>query len=140
MCQPCILVPGAVQGWEYEGVVWGDREWRVVLLPISHPDGMDAINATILAKAVGDLPDGSQLLFRAAVWDSLPDGVPPLPAEWQHRLLPGGVMDGSNVLDLMLAALEPGSEIEFRVSGPETSAILERIHQAFKTINARKPL
>jgi hypothetical protein len=110
----------------------------VVHEQVTDPEGMDSINCSILSKAVGDLTLGSILRFRLAAWDREPDGMPQdISAAWHHLLLPGGVMDGSNVLSLLAAEIEPHSAIEFRCSGPDAQSTLDRIEAAISVINAR---
>lgn len=136
--QPRVLIPDAVLGRRYADVPWDGKRWLIVHEQITHPEGLEAIACTILAKAIGDLASDTILLFRPISWDGFPGGLPDfIPSDYLQLLLPGGVMDGSSVLALLLAAVEAQSVIEFRAAGPDASAVMDRVQTGMAAINAR---
>lgn len=141
---PRILVPDAVIGRRYSGIPWDGRIWTVLHEQVTHVEGMEAINSTILSQDVGEVCAPSQILMRCVAWDHAPHGIPRIPwPDLQHLLLPGGVIDlgtGCAVLAYMLSEIEVFGIIEYRVTGPDADRILDHIQTAMARANARKPI
>lgn len=129
MTTPRSLVPDAKLGILYH-VHFDGEDWAVLHERVTNPNGLDALAAQSLLRAIGLLDRATKLRFRLQHWGLETDGVPRMPS-WRVTLYPGDVLDADDLYSLLVAVIPADAVVEFRAAGPQAVEVIERIHLWF---------
>lgn len=122
-----FLVPDAKDGDIHRQVAWASRPWLVAYIAFTHPEGIDTLYAQSLLTYLEGLDASLLAMLRPGAWNHLPGGAPP----WT----PEGVVDAHRVLEVLLAEIEGGDLLEFRLHGDGAEDAALRLQQVIRQIN-----
>jgi len=123
------LVPDAKLGILYH-VHFDGEDWAVLHERVANPNGLDALAAQSLLRAIGLLDRGTTVRFLLPLWHLETEGVPRTP-RWRVTVYPGDVLNADDLFSLLAAAIPVDAVVEFRAAGQQADEVLNRIHQWF---------